>query len=186
TSVSELIFSDLYRLTGKPKSSFSFLKALVNPEFRYAVIFRLTHHALFNQNRFLYFSFKILHRHYSIKYGYEINAHCRIGKGLRLVHYGGLIINDFSVIGTNCTIFKGVTIGSQRRGTKKGAPAIGNSVWIGSNAIIVGGIIIGDNVLIAPGAYVNVDVPSNSICIGNPAKIISRETATEGYIDNPC
>jgi serine O-acetyltransferase len=50
--------------------------------------------------------------------------------------------------------------------------------------VIVGKITIGNNVLIAPGAYVNVDVPDNSIVIGNPATIKSREDATAGYIQN--
>lgn len=55
---------------------------------------------------------------------------------------------------------------------------------MGANAVIVGNIRIGNDVLIAPGAYVNFDVPSHSIVLGNPAKIISRENATEGYITN--
>ena len=50
--------------------------------------------------------------------------------------------------------------------------------------MIVGGITIGDNVLIAPNAYVNMDVPSNSVVVGNPAQIIPNENATDGYINN--
>ncbi|MGQ7199562.1 hypothetical protein ACUOA9_41025, partial [Escherichia sp. HC-TM1] len=59
-----------------------------------------------------------------------------------------------------------------------------DKVWIGPSAIIVGKIKIGSNVLIAPGAYVNFDVPNNSIVVGNPGKIIYSENATEGYIQN--
>ena len=65
-----------------------------------------------------------------------------------------------------------------------GVPVIGNQVWIGANATIVGKIKIGDNVLIAPNSYVNFDVPDNSVVIGNPAKITSNERATTGYINN--
>ena len=61
---------------------------------------------------------------------------------------------------------------------------IGNDVWIGPNAVIVGNIKIGNNVLIAPNAYVNKDVPDNSIALGNPAQVFSKEDATEGYINN--
>lgn len=50
------------------------------------------------------------------------------------------------------------------------------------NAVVVGRIVIGDDVLIAPNAYVNFDVPSHSVVVGNPGKIISRENVTEGYI----
>ncbi len=59
-----------------------------------------------------------------------------------------------------------------------------DDVWVGTNAVIVGGITIGNNVLIAPNSYVTQDVPDNSIVRGNPMQIISNEKATEGYINN--
>ncbi len=59
---------------------------------------------------------------------------------------------------------------------------IGNRVWIGVNATVVGKVTIGDDVLIAPGAFVNFDVPSHSVVLGNPAQIHHKENATEGYI----
>ena len=57
-------------------------------------------------------------------------------------------------------------------------------MWIGINAAIVGGIIIGDDVLIAPNSYANCDIPSHSIVYGNPCIIKSRENATEGYVNH--
>lgn len=71
----------------------------------------------------------------------------------------------------------------KRIGGRQGAPVIGNEVWIGINAAIVGKITIRDDVLIAPNSYVNCDVPSHSIVFGNPCIIKHRENATEGYID---
>lgn len=68
-------------------------------------------------------------------------------------------------------------------GGRRGAPVIGNEVWIGINAAIVGNVTIGDDVLIAPNSYVNCDVPSHSIVFGNPCIIKHRENATEGYIN---
>ena len=73
-------------------------------------------------------------------------------------------------------------IGYEPRGIRKGTPTIKNNVWIGSNAAIVGNIEIGNNVLIAPNAFVNFNVPDNSIVIGNPAKIIKKENAVKDYI----
>ena len=64
-----------------------------------------------------------------------------------------------------------------------GAPTIGNSVWIGTNAVVVGKITIGDDVLIAPNSYVNCDIPEHSIVIGNPCRIIPKESATGDYIN---
>lgn len=71
----------------------------------------------------------------------------------------------------------------KRIGGRRGAPVIGNEVWIGINAVIVGKVTIGDDVLIAPNSYVNCDVPSHSIVFGNPCIIKHRENATEGYIN---
>lgn len=60
---------------------------------------------------------------------------------------------------------------------------IGDGVFVGINATVVGNIEIGDDVLIAPNSYVNVNVPSHSIVIGNPATIHHRDNATEGYVN---
>lgn len=70
-------------------------------------------------------------------------------------------------------------------GAKAGVPRIGDNVFLGTNSIVVGKIKIGNDVLIAPGAYVNFDVPDHSIVIGNPGKIIAKENATRGYIASP-
>lgn len=69
-------------------------------------------------------------------------------------------------------------------GGRKGAPRIGNEVWIGVNVTIVGKITIGDDVLIAPNTYVNCDIPSHSVVFGNPCIIKHRDNATEGYINH--
>ena len=98
-------------------------------------------------------------------------------------HNGRIIINSKATIGKNCNIATGVTIGQENRGRREGAPVIGDSVWIGTNAVIVGNITIGKDVLIAPLSYVNFDVPDHSIVIGNPGKIIPKDNATMNYIN---
>ena len=67
---------------------------------------------------------------------------------------------------------------------KEGVPTLSNSVWVGAGSVIVGNVNIGNNVLIAPNSYVNVDIPPYSIVIGNPCRIIKNEEATAGYINN--
>ena len=91
-------------------------------------------------------------------------------------------MNPDAVIGCNCNINKGATIGKENRGKRKGAPILGDCVWVGVNATIVGKITIGNDVLIAPNSYVNFDVPDHSIVIGNPGIVIRRESATVNYI----
>ena len=86
-------------------------------------------------------------------------------------------------LGKNINLAPGGTIGQENRGKRKGTPTIGDGVWIGTNAVVVGNITIGDDVLIAPLSYVNFDVPSHSIVLGNPARIIPRENATEHYVE---
>lgn len=119
----------------------------------------------------------------SRKSGIQIPASTQIGEGFYIGHTGRIIINPEAVIGKNVNIATGVTIGQENRGERKGCPIIGNSVWIGTNAVIVGKIEIGDDVLIAPLSYVNFNVPSHSIVVGNPARIIHRDNATEAYIE---
>lgn len=114
----------------------------------------------------------------------EIYGKCDIGPGLYLGHVCCITINAGATIGKNCNIHKGVTIGQENRGKRKGVPTIGDCVWIGVNATIVGNITIGDDVLIAPNSYVNCDVPSHSIVYGNPCIIKHQDNATEGYINN--
>lgn len=118
------------------------------------------------------------------KRGIEISYKVSIGPGLYLGHPYCITINDRAVIGKNCNIHKGVTIGRENRGKRMGAPRIGDNVWIGINATIVGAIEIGSNVLIAPNAFVNTNVPDNSVVIGNPCMIIPNEHATKSYIIN--
>lgn len=121
-----------------------------------------------------------IYRHF---YGLEIYSETQIGKGFYIGHPYGITINPDAIIGENCNVHKGVVIGRENRGKRKGAPIIGNRVWIGINAAIVGNIKIGDDVLIAPCSYVNCDVPSHSIVFGNPCIIRHRDNATEGYIN---
>lgn len=174
------IKSDLYRYQPYPYSIRVLLKGLRAQGFRYMFFWRLVDH--YGKKSLLGRLAKLMLVHYRYKYGFQIGG--KIDEGLYIGHFGTVIVSVNAVLGKNCNIAPGVTIGAARRGEKKGAPHLGDSVWIGTNSIIVGNIRIGSDVLIAPGAYVNFDVPDHSIVIGNPAKIIPRENATEGHINN--
>lgn len=112
----------------------------------------------------------------------EFPAGLRAGPGLFIGHPYCITINPDVVIGSHCNIHKGVTIGQENRGKRKGTPKIGNNVWIGVNATVVGNIVIGDDVMIAPNSFVNCDVPPHSIVMGNPCVIKHRDNATEAYL----
>ena len=93
-------------------------------------------------------------------------------------------MNPDARIGRNCNLHRGVVIGQENRGSRRGTPSIGDDVWVGVNAVVVGAIKVGDDVLIAPNSYVNRDIPSHSVVLGNPCKVIAREKATEQYINS--
>jgi serine O-acetyltransferase len=115
------------------------------------------------------------------KTGIQIPAKTKIGAGFRIVHFGHIIINPNAKIGKNFNIYPGVTIGHSE-GKMFGSPSIGDNVCILSNAIVVGGITVGDNSVIAPNSFVNFDVPDNAIVLGNPGKIILKDKPSAKYI----
>ncbi|MHA8095458.1 serine O-acetyltransferase [Aquirufa lenticrescens] len=176
------IQKDLFRYKGE-SSYLAFLKLFFStPSFRFLVFFRLaSKKKRFSLGWFIYNVFLKLISH---KFGFQIPSTTNIGDGFYIGHFGVVVINDKSIIGKNCNIAHNVTIGQISTGIKAGCPCIGNSVWIGAGAVIVGKIFIGDDVLIAPNSFVNFDVPSNSLVIGNPGKIIHKINPTEGYILN--
>lgn len=179
--MNELIKKDLYRYS-ELSGTIGFLRGLQIPGFRYTYFLRK---AAISSNRSLFGIFyRLMLRRYIYKYGIQIPVETKIGAGFYIGHFGNIIINEHAVLGKNCNISQGVTIGQANRGKLKGAPMIGNEVWIGANAVIVGNVKIGDDVLIAPNSFVNFDVPSNSMVISNRCEIKKRTNPTEGYINN--
>ena len=88
-------------------------------------------------------------------------------------HFGGIIINSQSVIGNNCNISQGVTIGVSGVGENRGVPVIGDNVYIGVNAVIAGNLKIGDNAVIGANSLVTRSVETNTTVLGVPAIKVS-------------
>ena len=104
----------------------------------------------------------------------SVSVQTKIGEKTIFYHRGiGCVVHPKAVIGENCKIFQGVTIGSKwSNGTCLGeAPRIGNNVMIGAGAVILGDIFIGDNLIIGANAVVTHSMPTNSIAMGVPARI---------------
>jgi serine O-acetyltransferase len=117
--------------------------------------------------------YKVLYKFIQVITGIELPCEVAVGKNFRIDHFGGIIISGFASFGDNCVIRDGVTVGL-RRVDDPVAPQIGNNVDIGTGAKVLGGITVGDNVVIGANAVVLEDVPSNSIAVGVPARIKSR------------
>ena len=111
----------------------------------------------------------ILHK-YRRKYGLEINFN-NVGEGLRLIHPWNITVNKNAILGSHVTLYKGCTIGEITEGKRKGNPVIEKGVIVYANATICGNINVGANSIIGPGAFVNFNVPENTIVIGNPGVI---------------
>lgn len=116
-----------------------------------------------------------------VKCGIEIPKFENIGAGLLLCHAYAITLNENAKLGQDVTLFKGATVGSIRSGKHCGTPTIGDSVVIGLNAFVGGNVKIGSDVMIAPGAYVNFDVPDHSVVIGNPGVIHKKVGAADDY-----
>jgi len=175
------IKADLYRYGGLIGIK-GFLKGLQMPGFRYIYLFRMTEQ--YRESLLLCLFFRFLKRRYRIKYGYEISLGAQIGEGFCLSNHPGHVIIGPIKIGKNCTIGHSVTIGRAYKDGKIGRPTIDDYVWIGTGSVLVGNIIIGKDVLIAPNSFVNINIPDNSIVIGNPAKILRKINPTKYYISD--
>ena len=180
----ELVRSDLWRhREGSGLSDFLVCMA-ESPGFQFTFWLRLVAW-LRNERSFfrlLYPLAGLVKRHVSYKYGISIPASTQIGPGFYVGHFGGIVVNEESTIGRNCNISQGVTLGQANRGKRAGAPVIGDSVYIGPGAKVVGRVTIGSNVAIGANAVVTMDVPDDAVVGGIPAEVISYG-GSDGYIN---
>ena len=126
---------------------------------------------------------RLMHRRLRFKYGISIPYQTSIGPGFYIGHFGGIVINEAAVIGRNVNISQGVTIGQANRGLRQGVPVIGEGVYLGPGAVIVGAVNIGKGSAIGANAVVTRDLCENAVAVGIPATIISTE-GSAGYVDH--
>ncbi len=173
-------YPDYYRMTDDKTFVFlHFIKDfLFQHRLRYMVYFRV---AQSTESKLLklFCEYKLFRM--CRKFGIELKTTTTVGKGFVMTHPYNITVSPFAIIGDNVNMMKGSTIG-YANGKRPGAPALGNCVHVGLNSTILGGVTIGDDVLIAPNTFVNIDVPSHSVVIGSPCKIIPKENATAQVI----
>jgi len=171
--------ADLYRY-GRLEGFTGFIKGWYDPGFRYTYLLRKTmRYKLFSVRGIF---FRILKRMLTYR-GFNISNLAQIGEGFYLYHRGTVYIGPLK-IGNNCNVGHNVTIGRAIKNGEIVRPVIGDRVWIGTGAVIVGGITIGSDVLIAPNSFVNFSVPDNSLVFGNPGKIYKKDNPTHNYIND--
>ena len=178
-------FHELYDYDLAFNASFRNIETIPNSllkqnEFKYLKYYRMAQAT----NGTIWFRFLFYPRlvRLSVRTGIGLHENLKIPKGLIIGHAGTIVINSNAVFGGNLMLTHNVTIGRDVRGKRKGTPSFGKNVCIRCNSTVVGKVYIGDDVLIAPNTFVNFDVPSHSVVVGNPAVIHPRENATEGHI----
>ncbi|HEX7029258.1 MAG TPA: serine O-acetyltransferase [Gammaproteobacteria bacterium] len=179
-----LVKSDLYRYVGAASLG-TFLKYLAWGEPGFKCTFWMRTGGYLSGQPFLrHFSrvADLVLRRYRYKYGIQLYAGSRIGSGFYIGHFGGIFVSGDAVIGRNCNISQGVTIGKTNRGERKGHPVIGDNVYVAPGAKIFGKVRVGNNVAIGANCVVSRDVPDNAVVVGIPCRVISRKGSGE-YIN---
>lgn len=112
--------------------------------------------------------YKIAFKLVQIVTGIELPCEAEVGRNFRIDHFGGIVISGYARFGDDCVVRNGVTVGLKNEDQPL-APRIGNRVSIGAGAKILGGITVGDDVLVGANAVVIADVPAGMIAVGVPA-----------------
>ena len=109
--------------------------------------------------------------------GIEIHPGAQIGSGFFIDHGMGVVIGETAIVGNDCTLFQGVTLGGTGKETGKRHPTLGNGVVVGAGAKVLGNITIGNNVYIGANAVVLKDVPDDSTVVGVPGRVVRQRGA---------
>ena len=144
------------------------------PSFKVMLSYRRAHR-LYKKGH--YFWARYISQKAARKTGIEIHPGAEIGKGLFIDHGNGVIIGETTIIGDNCTLYQGVTLGGTGKEQGKRHPTLGNNVMVSAGAKVLGSFKIGDNSKIGAGSVVLEEVPPNSTVVGVPGRVVKRADA---------
>jgi len=154
---------------------------LLHPGFQALLMYRFSHwidirNKLSNPLWWIVVPFiLILERLSEIVTGIYIHPHAQIGPGLYIPHFGGIVVGEAVKVGKLCDLYQGVTLGYGGMGDTGGYPTIGDRVFLGAGAKVLGDITVEQDVIIGANAVVIQDIPPRSIVGGSPAKVISQK-----------
>jgi len=123
------------------------------------------------------FAYRILDFFIQILFGISISSNCSIGPGLYIGHFGGIFLH--CTLGAGCSIGQGVTIGARGAGRSDSDPILGDRVYVGAGAMVIGGVRIGDDVIIGANTVVVTDVPDACRVVGAAARILPPRATTQ-------
>ena len=166
------LFKYLKYIKSKDPAMKSYLQILLFNDGFWAIVWYKISHWLYHHHLKIVALF-IMHR-VKNKRGIEIHPGCTIGKNLLIDHGVGVVIGETTVIGNDCLIYQGVTLGGTGKETGKRHPTIGNNVMIGAGSKILGNIYIGDNVKIGANATVLNNIESLNTVVGCKGKVVKK------------
>ena len=132
-------------------------------------------------NTLMILPYRVVSRPLEMIFGVSIAWRAEIGKGLYIGHCGSIWIGPIKM-GEYCIVSQEVTLGVGGQGDNRGIPEVGNRVFFGPGAKIVGRITIGNNVAIGPNSVVTKNIPDNATVLGNPGRIVGYD-GSKDYID---
>ena len=165
------------------------LEVFLYPSFHAIIRYRLAH-KLYEKKH--YFLARWISQRAAHVTGIEIHPGAQIGKGLFIDHGHGVIIGETTVIGDNCTLYQGVTLGGNGKETGKRHPTLEDNVMVSAGAKIIGSFTIGANSKIGAGSVVIEEVPPNCTVVGIPGRVvrqknvkIPRTSMDHGHLPDP-
>lgn len=169
------IFSDIKEEIGiirdRDPAIHSNLEVFLYPSFRVMLSYRRAHKHYLKGH---FFRARLISQRAVRRTGIEIHPGATIGKGLFIDHGNGVIIGETTIIGDNCTLYQGVTLGGTGKEHGKRHPTLGNNVMVSAGAKVLGSFKIGDNSKIGAGSVVLEEVPPNSTVVGVPGRVVRR------------
>jgi serine O-acetyltransferase len=149
-----------------------------SPGFRAVAVCRFGQWRMRIQPKLLRAPFSILYRalfrRICRNYGIELPYTVTLGRRVVFEHQSGIVIHGNCVIGDDCVIRQGVTLGNKSVATRFDAPRLGNRVDVGAGAKVLGAVSVGDDAMVGANAVVLCDVPSGATAVGVPARIVKR------------
>ena len=184
TSYQELVCADLYRKTGRSGVRTLIKTLATDMGFKHTFWFRTASlcRARPSLRRTLYPLVWAVYNHYQHKHGVWIPPNTKVGPGLFLEHLGDIVVNSRAVIGKNCNLGNGVTIGQTNRGARQGTPRLGDNVFVGPGAKIIGGVTVGNNAAIGVNCVVVKDVPDEAVVVAGAGQVVSYG-GSSGYVN---
>ena len=174
SKIFKFLKNEINNIKEKDPAVKSKIEVLLYPSFHAVINHRISN---FFYRKKLFFLARLISQSSRFFTGIEIHPGATLGERIFFDHGMGIVIGETAVIGNDCVIFHGVTLGGVNSSKTKRHPTLKNNVIVGTGAKILGNITIGENVKIGANSVVLKDIPDNAVAVGMPARVIKKDSA---------